>query len=795
MRRLRAALAAALTTSAIAATLFAAPAVQAAPNSAPRISLSPGADAGDGVQGQEGPAQPLSPQERQRQALRSQALAQLNQGAIARTSDGRAPAKVKVGNDYVQLAQQRTDKVFVILAQFGDQVDNTTLYNGQVEYGGTPGPQHNQIPQPGKGDTHTLWNGDFSRDYYQKMFFDATPGADSIRNYYRTQSSGRYDIQGTVSDWVTVPYNEARYGSNKGPDGPGAWTEAQEFIRDAVKAWYDGEIAKGRTPADIKAQLAQYDVYDRYDHNKDGNFDQPDGYLDNVVVVHAGVDETWGGGAQGSDALWAHRSWDFPDPTGTVGPVGDKIGGAPVGDSGYYVYDYVQGGENSGVGLFSHEYGHNLGLPDLYSTSPKGGDNSVNFWSLMSSASYLGDGKNTTGAYPGDLDAWSKLQFGWLNYDEAQAATTSSHTLGVSSYNTDQAQAVLVHLPPGHTTTELTDPYEGGAQWWSDTGDNMDNSLSRTVDLTGQSAPAALDAAAWYDVEKGYDFFSVEASTDGGATWKALGGTVNGQPIGNSTANTPALTGTSGAWTQLHIPLDGYAGQKFQLRFHVTSDSNTHGKGVTVDAVKITSGGTQLFADGAEQGNQGWTATGFSIVTGKDAVKEHPRAYLVENRRYTGYGAFLRTGPYNFGYTGVAGKADVVDFYPYQQGVLIWLWDTDYSDNNVVDHPGGGLILPIDAHPTPIRYADGTLVNARAQTFDAPFSLKPTTSFTLHKAGVPVKIGVEPAVPVFNDHTGVYADPATPQLTVAVPDTNTRIQVVREAQDGRLTTIRVSPAS
>ncbi|WP_035851342.1 immune inhibitor A domain-containing protein [Kitasatospora azatica] len=787
MRGLRAALAAALTTTAIAATLLGGPAAQAA------APLPLAVSATGATEGTEGPSQPLAPQERERQSLRAKAMEQVNQGAIARTSDGRPPAKVKVGDDYVQLAQQRTDKVFVILAQFGNEVDNSTLYNGQVRYGGTPGPQHNQIPKPGSDDTHTYWNTDFSRDYYQKMFFDSSPGTVSLRNYYRTQSSGRYDIDGTVSDWVTVPYNEARYGSNKGPEGSGAWTQAQEFIRDAVKAWYDGEIAKGRSAADVKAQLAQYDVYDRYDHNKDGDFNQPDGYLDNVIVVHAGVDETWGGGAQGSDALWAHRSWDFPDPTGQVGPAGDKIGGAPVGDSGYYVYDYVQAGENSGTGLFAHEYGHNLGLPDLYPLT--GGDNSVNFWSLMSSASYLGKGRNSTGEYPGDLDAWSKLQLGWLNYDEAQAATTSTHALGVSSYNTDEAQAVLVHLPPGQTRTDLTDPYQGAAQWWSNTGDNLDNSLSRTVDLTGTTGPAALDSAAWYDVEQGYDFFSVEASTDSGKSWQPLGGTVNGQPIGLSSANTPALTGTSGSWAQLHIPLDGYAGQKFQLRFHVTSDGNTHGKGVTLDAVRLTAGTTVLLDDGAEQGVQGWTSTGFSIVQGRTAVQQHPRAYLVENRRYTGFGAFLKTGPYNFGYTGVTGKANVVDFYPYQQGVLIWLWDNDYTDNNVKDHPGGGLLLPIDAHPTPIRFADGSPVNARAQTFDAVFSLKPTTSFVLHKAGVAVTVPAEPAVPVFNDHSGVYGDPATPQLTVAVPDTNTKIQIVREARDGRLTTVKVSAAS
>lgn len=787
MRRLSAALAAALTTSAIAATMLGASA-QAAPAKPPTTSVTQA-----GADGQEGPQQQLAPQERQRQALRAQAMEQVNSGAVARTSGGTTPPVAKIGNDYVQLARKRTDKVFVILAQFGNEVDNSTLYNGQPRYGGTPGPAHNTIPQPDRSDTHTYWQSDFSRDFYQKMFFDDTPGANSMRNYYRTQSSGRYDIQGTVSDWVTVPYNEARYGSNKGPQGSGAWTQAQEFVRDATKAWYDGEIAKGRTAADVKAELAQYDVTDRYDFNKNGNFDEPDGYLDNVIVVHAGVDETWGGGAQGADALWAHRSWDFPDPTGQTGPVGDKIGGAPVGDTGLYVYDYLQAGENSGVGLFSHEYGHNLGLPDLYSLT--GGDNGVSFWSLMSSASYLGKGRNTTGEFPGDLDAWSKLQFGWLDYDEAQAATRSSHALGVSSYNTDQAQAVLVHLPPSRTTTTLADPYEGGSQWWSDTGDNMDASLTRTVDLTGRSASASIDAAAWYDVEQDYDFLTVEASADGGRTWKALPGTVNGSPIGNTSALVPGLTGTSAGWTQLHIPLDAYLGTSVQVRFHVTSDSNTHGKGVLIDAVKVAADGVQLVADGAETGGQGWALTGFGVIKGKDAVKDHARAYLVENRRYVGYNAYLKTGPYNFGFSGVKNKANVIDTYPYQEGVLIWLWDTAYADNNTKDHLGGGLILPVDAHPQPIRFAGGALVSGRAQTFDAPFSLKPTTGFTLHSAGAATTFGTEPAVPVFNDHTGSYLDPADPQVGVNVPDTNTRIEVVRETDNGKLTTVRVGPAS
>ncbi|MCC0099990.1 immune inhibitor A [Streptomyces flavotricini] len=725
------------------------------------------------------PAPPSAPLEVQRQSLRRQALEGVAAGTTAAEADGTLPRKVAVGKRYVELAQERKDKIFVILAEFGDQVDNTTEFEGKPRFGGTPGPRHDTIAKPAKTDNHTLWRKDFDQAYYRQQFFGTDPGAVTLRNYYRLQSSGRYDMDGQVSDWVRLPWNEARYGTDNCSE-PGQCRTNWDLVRDATNAWYHTERAKGRTPEEIKAQLAEYDVWDRYDADHDGNFDEPDGYLDHLVVVHAGKDQTWGGGDQGKDAVWAHRWFAYWDQAGSAGPAGNKAGGVPVGDSGIWAGDYLTGGENSGVGLFAHEFGHDLGLPDLYSSD---GDNSVNFWSLMSTASYLGKGRNTTGDYPGDLDPWSKLQLGWLEYTEADAGRKTRAVLGVSGYNTDDPQALLVHLPPSVSRTDLTDPYEGGSQWWSGTGDLMDNTLTRTVDLSAAAGqPARLDARVWYDIEQDFDFLTVEASTDGGTTWSPLPGTVAGSAI-------PAkgISGTSQGWAELSVPLDRFAGRSVQLRLRATSDGNTHGKGVTFDDVRITAGDRELLRDGAEAGANGWTALKWSRTQGRTGSAEHPRAYFVENRRYTGYGAYLKSGPYNFG----AGN-DTVEFYPYQQGVLIWLWDTAYSDNTTKAHPGAGLLLPVDARPEPLRNADGTLLNARAQTFDATFSTRPSDEIVLHKAGVPVLVPSRPGVPVFDDHRGAYWNADLPQVGVKVPDTGTRIAVVKEASGGALTTVQVS---
>ncbi|MEU9038042.1 immune inhibitor A domain-containing protein [Streptomyces sp. NPDC048352] len=725
--------------------------------------------------GEQAAPPPLAPLELQRQALRRQAL----EGIAAGGSDASAAARrtaplprtAKIGDQYVELAQQRKDKVFVILAEFGDQTD--------PRFGGTPGPLHNTIGKPAQDDNHTLWRKDFDRDSYRQQFFSPQPGSASMRAYYNLQSSGRYDVDGTVTDWVRLPYNEARYGTDDCTE-PGQCRTNWDLVRDSTTAWYDAERAKGRTPEDIRSELAQYDVWDRYDADHDGDFDEPDGYLDHLIVVHAGKDQTWGGGAQGKDAIWAHRWFAYWNQAGSAGPEGNKAGGTPVGDTGIWAGDYLTGGENSGAGLFSHEFGHDLGLPDLYSSD---GDNGVNFWSLMSAASYLGKGPNSTGRFPGDLDPWSKLQLGWLDYTEADAGRRTRATLGVSGYNTEDPQALLVHLPPSTTRTDLTDPYEGTRQWWSGTGDFMDNTLTRPLDLT--TGAATLTARLWYDLEQDFDFLTVEASTDGGTTWTALPGTVGGAPI-------PAkgISGTATAWTDLSVPLAALTGRNVHLRVRATSDGNTHGRGATLDDIRITAAdGRTLLQDGAEQGDSGWTPLKWSRTEGHTGTTDHPRAYFVENRHHTGYGTFLKSGPYNFGFTG-----DKVEFYPYQQGVLIWLWDTAYSDNTTKAHPGNGLLLPVDARPAPLRFPDGTLLNARAQTFDAPFSTRPTDRITLHRAGIPLTVPSRPGVRIFDDRHHTYWTPDLPQLGVKVPDTGTRIEVTKESPTGTSTTIQLTPS-
>ncbi|WP_230210221.1 immune inhibitor A domain-containing protein [Streptomyces kaniharaensis] len=705
----------------------------------------------------------------------------------AQVEEHNGSTSIKLGKDkYVELARERTDKIFTILVDFGDQVDNTTKTpDGKVKYGGEAGPKHNEIEKPDRATNNsTAWQADYNQQHYQDLYF--SKDKPSLKTYYEKQSSGRYSVDGVVSDWVRVPWNEARYGSDY--CGSNVCSSAQDLIRDAVDIWYKDQLAKGQTTEQIKATLAQYDKWDRYGSHHDGNFNQPDGYIDHFQIVHAGEDKSAGGGKQGNKALWAHRSYVYGNLNGQAGPDGNKLGGVQVGNTGFWIGDYTMQPENGGLGVFAHEYGHDLGLPDLYDTAGKGIDNSVGFWSIMSSGSWLGEGKDSIGDMPDDFDAWSKLKLGWLKFDKAKAGTESTHHIGPAEYNSKLPQALVVDLPKKTITTEINKPASGKYEWWSGSGDNLNVTLTRDLDLTGKKA-ASLKAKAWYELEQDFDYAWAEVSTDGGKNWTVLDGTWNGKPIAKDASGRAALTGLTATWGDLEYPLDAYAGKAVKVRFHNTTDPGLHYRGLALDDISVTADGSTVFSDDVENGDNGWVASGFTRFTGTYS-KDYAQYYIAENRQYVSFDQTLQSGPYNFGWGN--SKANWVEHYAYQPGLLLWYWDESQTDNNVSAHPGSGLILPIDSHPSPLKWSDGTLMRPRMQGYDSPFGSRRVGPLTLHKNGVETVIPKSKGVDEFSD-LKEYWTKDNPYSSVIVPKTGTSIEVENESSNYLETWIRVRP--
>ena len=93
-----------------------------------------------------------------------------------------------------------------------------------------------------------------------------------------------------------------------------------------------------------------------------------------------------------------------------------------------WVGDYTIQPENGGmISVFTHEYGHDLGLPDLYDTAGGGRERRqlVVDDGAEPSAGPTDDGHRRAGS---DFGAWDKLQLGWLDY-EIVAAGAGPHAI------------------------------------------------------------------------------------------------------------------------------------------------------------------------------------------------------------------------------------------------------------------------------------------------------------------------------------------------------------------------------
>ncbi|MEU9824828.1 immune inhibitor A domain-containing protein [Micromonospora chersina] len=740
-----------------AAALLAAGVVTTPASAAPAAEPTPGVEK---AKHKDNLADPKADQQRE---VKKQAIADLLQGkAKLQTRNGSKVIQVK-DDLFVEYQQApKTDPIFTMLVNFGDKTDPRT--------GGTPGPVVNQIPEPDRNwdgsstdDNSTLWRSNFDRAHYMDMFYGE---GESFRDFYLKQSGGRYTVNGDVSDWVTVPYNEARYGSNAISEADGYWN----FIRDSATSWYESQKAAGKTPEQIKAYLAQFDIWDRYDFDGDGNFNEPDGYLDHFQAVHAGEGEEAGGGAQGEDAIWSHRWAAFTNLEGKAGPAGNLAGGVQIGDTGMWIRDYTTEPENGGLGVFAHEYGHDLGLPDLYDTA--GGDNGVGFWSLMSSGSWLGHGTDDIGSTPGYMDPWSKLFLGWLNHTTVDYGKGSTQvTLGpAGDSDGPKAQAVVVNLPAQTQTTNYNTPFGGSYEWWGGSADDLNATLTRTLDLTGATT-ASLTSKLQYDIEEDYDYLYAEVSANGGATWTDLKN--NLVDSGDS-----GIDGSSnGAWVDSTYDLSAFAGQTVLFRYRYATDGGVHFAGPFLDNVSLTKNGSVAWTDDAETLAAEWTAKGWTRITGS-VTDTYPRFYIAENRTWFGYDDTLRTGPYNYGF---ASRPNWVEHFSNHQGMLVWYVNYAYGDNNTSTHPGYGLNLPVDVRPDKINVGGQGVITNRRNGYDATFSLYAKPAQTFHKNDVAVTVPALDPQPIFSDKgIAKYWNSGNPWNSVKVAGTGTTIEILKQ---------------
>lgn len=213
----------------------------------------------------------------------------------------------------------------------------------------------------------------FPPSYYERLLFSiGEHPTGSLREYFLENSNGGLDVTGTVTSWLRMPRLYSYYVAGKRGFGPYP-QNAQKLAEDAVLT------------ADWEVNFSNFDN-DGPDGVPDSGDD--DGYIDALFIVHAGP-----GYETTLDTMNIHsHKWVFFFEQNV---------------DGVKAWPYAMQAQDGRTGVFCHEFGHVLGLTDLYDRdySSRG----LGGWSLMAFG-----GWNGLGMRPGHLDAWSKIRAGFM---------------------------------------------------------------------------------------------------------------------------------------------------------------------------------------------------------------------------------------------------------------------------------------------------------------------------------------------------------------------------------------------
>ena len=200
--------------------------------------------------------------------------------------------------------------------------------------------------------------------------YDYNGATGSCRDYFIAASDSVFQPQFDVYGPFTVDGNMADYGAENG----------DTHDKDPYSMVIDACVTASENGVDF----SQYDT-------------DNDGVLDNVFIYYAGHNQAEGGPA---NSIWPHKA---------------SVAWRNARVDGKYLATYACTSEYSGsagtrrasIGTFCHEFGHVLGLPDLYDTGYK--YYTVSNWSIMCSGNY-----NNNGRTPPTYSAYERFFLGWL---------------------------------------------------------------------------------------------------------------------------------------------------------------------------------------------------------------------------------------------------------------------------------------------------------------------------------------------------------------------------------------------
>ena len=232
----------------------------------------------------------------------------------------------------------------------------------------------------------------------------------SLNHFYSEMSHGQLDLDGEV--WpkrFTASYPKDSYTS--------PMRSYVEFVREVIES------------LDRDIDLSQYD-----NDGPDGepNSGDDDGYLDFLfIVVESTPVDFILGSATGIANLGLAKDYLSDDSSANGGKIRIRRDNSKFGVGGA-----IQRGKSfeEAIGSMAHEFGHYLGLPDLYNTAgllqeiePEEESGGIGYWGIMGHGNR---GWNETGG-PNPFCVWSLSQLGWLGEANENLIVVNGEQKGV----------------------------------------------------------------------------------------------------------------------------------------------------------------------------------------------------------------------------------------------------------------------------------------------------------------------------------------------------------------------------
>lgn len=221
----------------------------------------------------------------------------------------------------------------------------------------------------------------------------------SVRDYFRAQSNGQFDLSFDIAGPVTLPHKYSYYGAN---DSGGNDKNAEQMIVDALNAIGD---------------TTDFSPYD-WDGDKE---------VEEVFVLYAGYGEA---DSEDENTVWPHM-YTLDDARLKYSKGGYKVNVYACSNEVSYT------NEVAGIGTVCHEFSHCMGFPDVYDTS-YGGNYGMQEYDLMDMGSYNGDSFQ-----PANYTAYERMTCGWTIPVELKADTVVNNMASL----TDHGQTYIIYNP------------------------------------------------------------------------------------------------------------------------------------------------------------------------------------------------------------------------------------------------------------------------------------------------------------------------------------------------------------